>query len=129
MPGKLRVLVIDDDPSALALFKARFEATGVFQVLTARNGRAGVALARHERPDAILCDILMPEMGGEEVAQELATHRATRQIPFMFLTALVKPEEVSAKGGLIGGWPMASKLEAIEALVERIEDLIARRHH
>ena len=125
-PVPLRVLVIDDDPDALTLLKARLESTGRFVVFTADGGAAGLELARDIEPDVIVCDIYMPGMGGADVAAALADDDQLREVPLLFLSALVKPDEIRAHGGRIGGWPMASKEETIPSIVRRIDSLLAR---
>jgi CheY-like chemotaxis protein len=122
----VRVLVIDDDHDALALLKARLENTGRFKVTTADSGQSGLDLARDIEPDLIVCDIYMPGMGGPDVAAALASDDALRDVPLLFLSALVKPDEIRAHGGRIGGWPMASKEEPIHSIVRRIDGLLQR---
>jgi CheY-like chemotaxis protein len=125
----IRVLVIDDDPDALILLKTRLEHTGRFNVITADNGEAGLDLARNIDPDIIVCDIYMPGMGGADVATALATDDTLRDVPLLFLSALVKPDEVREHDGRIGGWPMASKGESIHSIVRRIDGLLHRARH
>lgn len=123
-PG--RVLVIDDDHDALALLKTRLESTGRFRVTTADSGERGIELARELEPDLIVCDIYMPGLGGAEVAAILAEDDVLRDVPLLFLSALVKPDDVREHGGRIGGWPMASKQESIHSIVRRIDGLLQR---
>jgi two-component system OmpR family response regulator len=123
----LRVLAIDDDPDALALLKLRLEDTGRFSVFTADGGEAGLDLARDIDPDVIVCDIYMPGMGGADVAAALADDEGLCDVPLLFLSALVKPDDLRAHGGRIGGWPMASKEETIPSIVRRIDQLLSRR--
>jgi len=59
-----------------------------YDVVKAGSGQAGLSKAKTERPDLIILDMMMPEMSGEEVAQELKIGRETRSIPILFLTAL-----------------------------------------
>ena len=58
-----------------------------YRTLTAANGAAGLELARSEKPDLILCDIMMPGMDGYEVLAQLRADAATAGLPFIFLTA------------------------------------------
>ncbi|HUF24511.1 MAG TPA: response regulator [Vicinamibacterales bacterium] len=122
----MRVLVIDDDHDALALLKARLEGTGRFRVTTADSGETGIDLAREIEPDLIVCDIYMPGLDGAEVAAALAADEVLRDVPLLFLSALVKPDDVRVHGGRIGGWPMASKQEPIDSIVRRIDGLLHR---
>jgi len=124
--SSIRVLVIDDDPDALALLKTRLEGTGRFTVLTASDGEAGLEMARDMEPAIIVCDIYMPGMGGADVAAALASDAGLKDIPLLFLSALVKPDEIRAHGGRIGGWPMASKEEPIPSIVRRMDQLLYR---
>lgn len=58
-----------------------------YEVFTADNGRTGLEQARLQRPDLILCDVMMPEMDGYTVVQELRSDAALATTPFIFLTA------------------------------------------
>ncbi len=58
-----------------------------YAALSASNGRAGLALARSETPDLILCDVLMPELNGHDVLRALRADPSTAAVPFIFLTA------------------------------------------
>ena len=125
-PDTVRVLVIDDDPDALRLLKTRLEHTGRFDVITAASGEAGLEIARDVAPALIVCDIYMPGMGGADVAAALEADDLLCDVPLLFLSALVKPDEVRAHDGRIGGWPMASKEEPIHSIVRRIDGLLHR---
>ena len=69
-----------------------------YAALSAGNGRDGLALARSERPDLVLCDVMMPEMNGYEVLRALRADAGTAGIPFVFLTA--KGEKHAVRGGM-----------------------------
>jgi DNA-binding NarL/FixJ family response regulator len=81
-----KILVIEDEPETLENLVLMLEMEG-FKPLSAPNGRAGVAVAKRELPDVILCDVSMPEMDGYGVLETLRADRATVSIPFIFLTA------------------------------------------
>jgi DNA-binding NarL/FixJ family response regulator len=92
-----KILVIEDEPEMRRnlITILRLEK---FQTLAAENGRAGLMLARREIPDLILCDVMMPEMDGFGVLQELRKDPATVRIPFIFLTA--KGEKTDVRDGM-----------------------------
>ena len=69
-----------------------------FKVFTAENGRVGVATAQSELPDLIICDVMMPELDGHGVLQELRADQATATTPFIFLTA--KGEKPDIRAGM-----------------------------
>jgi CheY-like chemotaxis protein len=65
----------------------RFLKLESFDVLAAENGTEGLALAKAQRPDLVLCDLLMPGMDGDAVLAALQADASTRSIPLIFLTA------------------------------------------
>src|SRR5262245_42868611 len=69
-----------------------------YQSMGAENGRAGLDAARREKPDLILCDIMMPELDGYATLQALRSDASLAQIPFIFLTA--KGEKDDLRSGL-----------------------------
>ncbi len=81
-----KILVIEDEVETLKNLVLMLEMEG-FAPLSAPNGRAGIAVARRELPDVILCDVSMPEMDGYAVLETLRADSATVSIPFIFLTA------------------------------------------
>src|SRR5262249_3877796 len=81
-----KILVIEDEAETLANLVLMLEMEG-FKPLSAPNGRVGVAVAKRELPDVILCDVSMPEMDGYGVLESLRADSATVSIPFIFLTA------------------------------------------
>jgi DNA-binding response OmpR family regulator len=83
------VLVVDDEARLVNLVKAYLEQGG-FRVVTAKNGRDALFVARQEKPDLILLDIMMPEMDGREF---LRIHRQERPTPIILLTAKVAEED------------------------------------
>ena len=83
-----RILVIDDLEANRRLFEAKLGAE-YYDVLTARRGEEGVQLARRERPDLILLDVMMPGgIDGYEACRRLKTHEETRHIPVVIITTL-----------------------------------------
>ena len=80
------ILVIDDDASVRESLKDLLEIEG-FRAIAASNGTTGVLLAEQHAPDAILCDVQMPEMDGYQVLHTLQQNPITATIPFIFLTA------------------------------------------
>jgi len=95
---KPTVLAIDDDRAATDLVQVILENEG-YRVLTAHDGPDGVALAVREHPDVVLLDLLMPEMSGFAVAQQLRQIPATRAIPIIVLTSMDVDEEVQQQLG------------------------------
>jgi DNA-binding NarL/FixJ family response regulator len=125
MSGK-KILVIEDEPemrrNLMTILKLE-----KFHPVAAENGRSGLELARKEKPDLILCDIMMPELDGHAVVQALRTDSQLAAIPFIFLTA--KGEKSDQRAGMkLGADDYLTKpvsktdlLDAIDARLKRIE--------
>ena len=78
-----KVLIVEDDLNFLSILQQAFEDENI-QLVFARDGEEGLAMAQKEKPDLILLDILMPKMNGIEVAQKLEELKI--KIPIIFLT-------------------------------------------
>jgi PAS domain S-box-containing protein len=96
------VLIIDDDPLILELMEVVLRPEG-FEVLKARDGRHGLQIARERNPDLVLLDLLMPEMNGFEVVDEMHGCPETAAIPIVVLTnkSLSREEKDRLNGRII----------------------------
>jgi len=118
----LTVLVIDDEAPIRLLCRVNLEAEGA-SVLEADNGRDGIEMAKRERPDAILLDVMMPGMDGWTVAQELLEDEATRRIPIIFLTARADVRD-RARGLGAGGLDYITKPFNPVELADLVGDVV-----
>jgi CheY-like chemotaxis protein len=82
-----QILVIDDEDDIRKLIQTCLEIMGGWQVLTAKSGNEGLLLAQTAQPDAILLDIMMPDMDGTATVQKLKANPITKHIPVILLTA------------------------------------------
>ncbi|MBS3974786.1 MAG: response regulator [Actinobacteria bacterium] len=82
-----KILAVDDEPSIVRLVTAALNARG-YEVVAAANGEEALEMVAREKPDLIVCDIMMPKMDGREVARRLAADPATKGIPLIFLSAI-----------------------------------------
>jgi PAS domain S-box-containing protein len=96
------VLVIDDDPVILELMEVVLRPEG-FEVLKAKDGRHGLQIARERNPDLVVLDLLMPEMNGFEVVDEMHGSPETASIPIVVLTnkSLSREEKDRLNGRII----------------------------
>lgn len=92
-----KILVIEDEES-LRENMVELLLDEKFYVIEAENGEMGVKVALQERPDLILCDVMMPSLDGYGVLDKLRSHRETETIPFIFLTA--KATKVDMRQGM-----------------------------
>jgi CheY-like chemotaxis protein len=88
-PLSKTVLVIDDDRDIREVAKVTLELVGGFTVLTAESGSRGLLVAQEAKPDAIILDLMMPEMDGQETLAQLKRDPGTACIPVIMLTAKV----------------------------------------
>ena len=110
-----KVLVVDDDPTVLALIKTKLERDNKFVVFEAHNGKDALGLAESQQPDVVLCDMDMPNMDGAAVANALERNKATSGIPVIFLAVGGGPGTSSGK------WPTVSKSAPPDQLINAIE--------
>ena len=100
-----KILVIEDQAPMRRNVALLLEMEG-FKVATAENGRTGVAAAKKERPDLVLCDVTMPEMDGYAVVQALRAEKEFATTPFIFLASLKSTEDnVAPKAGARNTFP------------------------
>ncbi|HEV8472340.1 MAG TPA: ATPase, T2SS/T4P/T4SS family [Methylomirabilota bacterium] len=120
-----RVLVVEDSPTIVQVLKYYLELEG-YEVLTAPNGREGLALATRERPDVMVSDVDMPELNGIEMVRALRQDPATAHIPVMLLSAQTTVESETA-GLQVGADDYVPKPVEPRRLAARVKALLARR--
>ena len=116
-----RVLVVDDISANRKLLQAKLSHE-YFEVITASNGQEAIDMAREQRPDIILLDVMMPVMDGFEACQILKTDQATQHIPVVMVTALGDRDH-RLKGLLAGADDFLTKPVDDFALMSRIRAL------
>ncbi|MFN8482236.1 MAG: response regulator transcription factor [Anaerolineae bacterium] len=115
------LLVVDDKAGVRNVLRDYLTEEG-FRVVTAENGREALYVARHEKPDLILLDIMMPEMSGYDF---LRTYRSERNTPVILLTARL--EETDKVLGLeLGADDYVTKPFGMRELVARIRAVLRR---
>ena len=87
-----RVLVIDDETIVATILGYAFEAMG-HETIAADGGASGIDVARVERPDAIVLDLMMPAVNGLDVLEALRHDESTRDVPILVLTAVSMSRE------------------------------------
>jgi DNA-binding response OmpR family regulator len=120
-----RLLVIEDEPSLAKVLKMRLEIDG-FEVRTAGDGEEGMAMIAAERPDLVLCDLMMPVMDGFAVARAMKADPKLATIPLMILSALKRGRE-TAELEQIGVDAFAAKPYDSKELTATIRRLLDRR--
>ena len=90
-----RILIVDDEDDIREVAALSLETIAGYEVLSANSGKAAVQIAQAEQPDAILLDVMMPDMDGPSTLEALRALTSTAHIPVVFLTAKVQPSERS----------------------------------
>jgi two-component system, OmpR family, response regulator RpaA len=119
-----KILVIDDEQAINELIKINLELSG-YKVIQALDGIKGFALAKQELPNAIVLDVMMPEVDGYTVAQRIRQNQTTKNIPILMLTALSQLND-KVKGFDIGVDDYLTKPFEMEELKVRIRALLKR---
>lgn len=118
------VLVVEDEPDVRRLVCYSLKKAG-FRVTEAPDGLSGLRAGRQERPDAIILDLMLPEMRGEEVCRQLKADASTAGIPVIMLTAKAQPEERIA-GLELGADDYVAKPFSPRELILRVQAVLRR---
>ncbi|NQW10137.1 MAG: diguanylate cyclase [Alphaproteobacteria bacterium] len=119
-----RVLIVDDNPMNLEILE--LAVPNDFEVLRAGNGHAALELAREQRIDAILLDVMMPDLDGFEVCRRLKADPKTRDIPVIFVTSL-DDADGAVQGFGVGAGDYVTRPIRKEVLRARLLKQIASR--
>ena len=127
------ILIIEDDPAYRSMMETILQMEG-FEVRSAENGHTGLALIETQRPDLILCDIMMPGMDGHSVLEALRGRDDLADIPLIFVTALGARADV--RRGMTAGaddylpkpFSAAELLAAVSSRIQRLGDFTKQRN-
>jgi DNA-binding response OmpR family regulator len=111
-----RILVIDDEPEITQIIEAFLENAG-HQITTENSSVMGIERAKELRPDLILLDIMMPNMDGYEICDELKKSDTTSDIPVIFLTGKDSRDD-KGRSFQVGGDMFVKKPFSCERLLE-----------
>lgn len=118
---KKKILVVDDEAIMTRTLKLFLDETGSYDVRTLNEGGRALEVARAFQPDLVLLDLIMPDTDGATIAGEFKEDPQLKDVPIVFLTALVSAKEVGARGRDIGGYPFLAKPVDPDKVVEAIE--------
>ncbi|UTA48230.1 twitching motility response regulator PilH [Simiduia sp. 21SJ11W-1] len=118
-----KVLIVDDSPTETYKLTSILEKNG-HEVITAENGEQGVAVAKKERPDLVLMDIVMPGLNGFQATRQLSKASETSHIPVIIVTT--KDQETDRVWGMRqGAKAYLTKPISEKTLVQAIADAMA----
>ncbi len=119
-----RILVIEDEPDLQKILAYNLRKEG-YEVLQALDGSEGLRVARAQKPDMVLLDLMLPDLPGTEVCKALKAEAATRDIPILMLTA--KGEEIDRVLGFeLGAEDYVVKPFSVRELLLRVQAILRR---
>ena len=121
-----RILIVDDEVSFARMVKLNLEKTGAFEVRTENKASYALAAAREFKPHLIILDVIMPNMDGGDVSNQIKRDRNLRDTPIIFLTATVSKREAGEAGLNSGGALFLAKPVSVETLVARINERLPK---
>ena len=124
MPDKIRILLVDDEPSIVKVVQKRLEVEG-FDVLVAIDGQEALAKAQTEHPDLIILDLMLPKLNGYEVCRLLKFDQKFQHIPIILFTAKAQQQD-EVVGKECGADSYLRKPFQAQELLERIRTLVRR---
>ena len=123
--AKQKILAVDDEEDILELLRFNLTKEG-YAVVCAASGEEALKMARAQRPDLILLDLLLPGIDGLEVARRLKNEDATKDIPVIMVTA--KGEEADIVTGLeVGAEDYITKPFSRKVLMARVRAVLRRK--
>ncbi|HVU60741.1 MAG TPA: response regulator [Mycobacteriales bacterium] len=115
-----QILVVEDDPSVRGLLESLLQGEG-YAVTTASDGIGGLVKVAANRPALVLLDVMMPDLGGIRVLEELQADPATADLPVLIVTG--KLDAVPALAAMIGADNVIPKPFAVAQLLARIAEV------
>ncbi len=121
--GKIRVLVVDDDPDILELFLDVLQGDERFQVASAQSGYDAGVLTQQFHPDIVVLDFMLPDINGDVVCKTIRQNQDLSHIKILIISGMVDPSEVN-KLMEAGADDFIKKPFNIEKVVERLVELV-----
>ncbi|MFN2475371.1 MAG: two-component system response regulator [Chthoniobacterales bacterium] len=121
---KTRVLIVDDDVNLSRLSAMILENSGSYEVLTEKDSRRALAVARQFQPEITLLDVDMPHKDGGDLAREMKADPILRAVPVLFLTGLLSKSEAGEREIECGGMPFLAKPVMPEVLLASVSRLV-----
>lgn len=118
-----KILVVDDEIHIVQIVKFNLEKRGGYEVLTAKNGEEGLEMAKSEKPDLILSDVMMPKMSGFQFCEALKKDSEIKSIPFIILTAKGQENDIKT-GEELGVDDYITKPFSPKALLEKVAEIL-----
>jgi putative two-component system response regulator len=119
-----KILVVDDEEETLTHISNILKRSN-YEVVSTTKGKEALKLAANLLPDLVILDIVLPDMGGSEVASALVGNPATAEIPIIFLTGILTKQEEESVGGKTGKRYVMAKPATAEELLETVRKALS----
>lgn len=119
-----KILLVDDEPGILIMVANRLKANG-YEVLSAKDGQMGLEMAKMEKPDLIILDIMLPKMDGYRVCSFLKKDSRYAKIPIVMFTAKAQHRDMEL-GNEVGADAYIVKPFDAQVLLAKIEELLEK---
>lgn len=118
-----KILIIDDEKDFCFFIKKNLEETGDYQVDVCFESSEAIKQVKDSQPDVILLDFMMPGKSGIDILSELQNNKDLKNIPVIFLSAIIKEEEVQKHKNIIGNGHFISKPVKTDELIQAISKM------
>ncbi len=116
-----KILIVDDEPAIVTMVSNRLKANG-YDCISAKDGQEGLTMAKKEKPDLIILDLMLPKMDGYKVCSLIKKDSRYAKIPIILFTAKVQAED-SKLGEEVGADAYVVKPFNAQLLLEKIQQL------
>lgn len=124
--NKKRILLVDDEPSITRSIRLNLETTGRYEVQDENVAVNAFGTAHRFKPDLILLDVMMPGMDGGDIAAQMKASSSLKDVPIVFLTAIVSKKETGGHEATVGSMSYLAKPVAWVELQRCIEAHIGK---
>ncbi|PQJ79812.1 response regulator [Polaribacter porphyrae] len=115
------ILIVEDDYDLRTYIRTNLQKE--YKIIEAKNGKVGLEIAKNEKPNLIISDVMMPEMDGVTMCKQLRENTSTSHIPTLLLTAKTD-DEFRNQGLEAGAWDYIPKPFKIKELIQKIENIL-----
>ena len=123
METKPKLLLVDDDDAVFEYLNVKLGRE--FELAYCASAAEALERVRESRPDLILCDVDLPGIDGGDLSAALFADSHARDIPFLFLTALLRPADLEARDNQLAGRGAISKQAPVDEIRRRIRAALA----
>lgn len=123
--SKHKILIVDDEVNLTKMLKLNLDETNKFDTRILNDAKLAIDLVKEFMPDLVLLDVMMPDIQGNEIADQILQDDEIKHIKIIFLTAIVTKNEIPEDSKTIGGRKFIAKPVKADDLIATIEEVLA----